>query len=254
MVSPNGWQDRFVQSLFPGSSSELSYEDLTELYDYPSHGVWVRANFVSTLDGAVQGADHKSGSLSSKADKRVLGLLRSVADVVVIGANTARVEDYQPVKSTDRRTHIRQRLGLGPGPAMAVVSRSLDVDAALLGGGTAPTLVITTESSPSDRRAQISERAPVIIAGETSVDFAKAVDLLAEQGFARILCEGGPTLMHDVVSSGRLDELCLTWTPVIASGNALRLTDGPAIKPPYQLHLKQLLEEDGELFARYARE
>ncbi|MBA2446110.1 MAG: pyrimidine reductase family protein [Nocardioidaceae bacterium] len=243
-----------MQSLFPGSSSELSYEDLTELYDYPSHGVWVRANFVSTLDGAVQGADHKSGSLSSKADKRVLGLLRSVADVVVIGANTARVEDYQPVKSTDRRTHIRQRLGLGPGPAMAVVSRSLDVDAALLGGGTAPTLVITTESSPSDRRAQISERAPVIIAGETSVDFAKAVDLLAEQGFARILCEGGPTLMHDVVSSGRLDELCLTWTPVIASGNALRLTDGPAIKPPYQLHLKQLLEEDGELFARYARE
>lgn len=242
-----------MQSLFPSSTSDLSYDDLTELYDYPVNRVWVRANYVSTLDGAVQGSDHRSGSLSSKADKRVLGLLRSLADVVVIGANTARVEDYQPVKSTDRRTLIRERLGLSPAPAMAVVSRSLNIDAALLEGGKAPTLVITTETSCSNRRTEISERAAVIVAGESSVDFARAVDALAEQGFRRMLCEGGPTLMHDVVASGRLDELCLTWTPVIASGDGLRLTNGAAVEPPYQLQLKQLLEEDGELFARYTR-
>ncbi|MBA3266203.1 MAG: pyrimidine reductase family protein [Nocardioidaceae bacterium] len=242
-----------MRSLFPSFTDELSYDDLIELYDYPAKKAWVRANFVSSLDGAVQGSDHKSASLSSKADKRVLGLLRSLADVVVIGAHTARVEDYRPVKSTDRRTVIRQRLGLSPAPAMAVVSRSLDISASLLEGGHAPTLVITSESSPKNRRLDIARRTPVIVAGETSVDFAEAVDALVQRSFHRILCEGGPTLMHSVVASGRLDELCLTWTPVIASGDALRLTDGAAVEPPYQLRLKQLLEEDSELFACYVR-
>lgn len=247
------WQDRLVQSLFPASSDDLSYDDLVELYAYPAKQVWVRANFVSTLDGAVQGPDHKAASLSSKADKRVLGLLRSLADVVVVGANTARVEDYQPVKSTNRRTAVRTRLGLSAAPAMAVVSRSLKIDESLLEGGAAPTLVITCKSSPLDRREQVSERAPVIMAGDMLVDFGQAVDGLVEQGFQRILCEGGPTLMHDVVASSRLDELCLTWTPVIASGTSLRLTAGPAVEPPYELKLEQLLEEDGDLFARYGR-
>lgn len=243
-----------MQSLFPASSGELTYDDLVAIYAYPPTLVWVRANFVSTLDGAVQGSGHKAGSLSSKADKRVLGLLRSLADVVVVGANTARVEEYKPVKSTDRRTLVRKRLGLSPAPAMAVISRSLHIDDSLLEGGEGPTLVITCESSPTDRRELVSQRAPVILAGDRSVDFARAVDQLAEQGYRRILCEGGPTLLHDVVTSGRLDELCLTWTPVIASGDSLRLTAGAAVEPPYALRLDQLLEEDGDLFARYVRD
>ncbi|MEJ7707072.1 MAG: dihydrofolate reductase family protein [Nocardioidaceae bacterium] len=87
----------------------------------------------------------------------------------------------------------------------------------------------------------------------TTVDFSRAVDELADRGYERVLCEGGPTLMHDVVASGRLDELCLTLTTRLVSGRALRLTSGEALDPPYALRLTQLLEQDGELFARYTR-
>ena len=50
-----------MQSLFPTARAQLSDDDLAELYAYPSEGRWVRANFVSSLDGAAQGPDHKSG-------------------------------------------------------------------------------------------------------------------------------------------------------------------------------------------------
>ena len=55
---------------------------LADLYAYPaptpSTG-WVRANMVSTLDGAATGADDRSGSISGKADKAVFTVLRGLA-------------------------------------------------------------------------------------------------------------------------------------------------------------------------------
>ena len=96
-----------MQSLYPTTPNELSYRDLVELYAYPGDGAWLRANFVTSIDGAAQGSDHRSASLSSRADKRVFGLLRTLADVIVVGASTARAEGYLPVVASELRTSIR---------------------------------------------------------------------------------------------------------------------------------------------------
>jgi len=242
-----------VQSLFPASPNELSDSDLAQLYAYPLEQRWVRANFVSTLDGAVQGPDARSGSLSSPADHHLFALLRSLCDVVLIGANTTRVEGYQPVTEDEMNTAVRADLGLAPVPSIAVVSRSLHLDPALLRGGAAPTVVITTAAAPADLRAEVEALATVIVAGEHSVDVSAALDALAAMGLQRVLCEGGPSLMRDLVASGELDELCLTLTPRILAGDALRLTHGAAVAPPAELRLRHLLENDGELFCRYDR-
>jgi riboflavin biosynthesis pyrimidine reductase len=242
-----------VQSLFPATPHELTDEDLVELYAYPAEQVWLRANFVSTVDGAVQGPDRRSGSLSDAADKRVFSLLRSLADVVLVGAATARVEGYAPVKTSEARVALRARLGLTPVPSIAVVSRSLTLSDELVHGGRAPTVVITTESAPAARRAAVSQAAPVIVAGAHDVDFVRAVEALADLGFSRLLCEGGPALMRDLAASGRLDELCLTIAPQLIGGPAYRMTRGSLIEPPSQLRLRHLLEQDGELFCRYVK-
>lgn len=243
-----------MQSLYPTTPHELSYDDLAELYAYPAARPWVRANFVSSLDGAAQGSDQRSGTLSSKPDKQIFGLLRSLCDVIVVGANTARSEGYLPVTSSETRTALRRRLGLAPLPAMAVVSRSLNIDHALLEGGEAPTLVITTEDAPADRREEIDTLAPVIVAGHRDVDLGLALDELAARGFQRILCEGGPTLMRDLVASGRAEEICLTLTPLVLAGDRLRMTQGAAIEPPSRFTLRHLLEDDSQLFFRYTRD
>jgi riboflavin biosynthesis pyrimidine reductase len=248
-----GWQDRPVQSLYPTSPTELSDEDLLTLYAYPHERFWVRANFVSSVDGAAQGSDYKSGSLSSSKDQRIFATLRSLCDVIVAGAGTARAEGYQPVRESETDEEVRGRLGLAPVPALAIFSRSLDLDRGLIAGGRAPTIIVTTRTAPPDRLRFCTESGPVIIAGETDIDFGEAFDELAALGYQRVLCEGGPSTMRDLVASGRLDELCLTITPLLVAGSRLRITHGGDLEPPQVLKLRHLLESDSELFARYTR-
>jgi riboflavin biosynthesis pyrimidine reductase len=242
-----------VQSLYPTTPSDLSHEDLVEIYAYPHDRRWVRANFVSTLDGAAQGSDSKSGTLSSEADRALFALLRSLCDVVLVGANTTRVEGYQPIRASEVDGATRSRLGLAPVPAVAVVTRSLDVDSSLLAGGDGPTLVVTTEDAAAAHADRLPDGAEVIAAGRSSVDFAAAIDQLGARGLQRVLCEGGPGLMRDIVASGRLDELCLTLRPLIVAGDRYRIARGAEVVPETRLALRSLLESDGDLFARYVR-
>jgi riboflavin biosynthesis pyrimidine reductase len=247
------WQDRRVQSLYPTTPSALSHDDLVEIYSYPHERRWVRANFVTTLDGAAQGSDSKSGTLSSAADRALFALLRSLCDVVLVGANTTRVEGYQPIRPSEIDAVTRSRLGLAPVPTLAVVTRSLDLDTSLLEGGEAPTIVVTTEDSAAARADRLPGGVPVIAAGQASVDFAAALDQLGARGLQRVLCEGGPSLMRDLVATGRLDELCLTIRPLVVAGDRFRIARGEAVIPDARLALRTLLESDGDLFARYVR-
>jgi riboflavin biosynthesis pyrimidine reductase len=242
-----------VHSLYPTTPSELTHDDLVEVYAYPHDRRWVRANFVTTLDGAAQGTDHKSGTLSSDGDRAVFALLRSLCDVVLVGANTTRVEGYQPVRTSEVDTAIRSRLGLAPVPSIAVVTRSLELDDALVDGGEAPTIIVTTEESAAARAGQLPDGATVLAAGEHIVDLAAALDALAARGLQRVLCEGGPGLMRSLVASGRLDELCLTIRPLVVAGDRYRIARGDALIPDTRMALRSLLESDGDLFARYLR-
>jgi riboflavin biosynthesis pyrimidine reductase len=243
-----------VQALFPTSPSSLSDDDIAELYRYPVERTWVRANFVSTVDGAVQGSDDRAGSISDSADRRVFGLLRSLADVVVVGGGTARAEGYLPVLPQEVDGGLRQRRGLTAVPSIAVVTRSLDVSEDLLAGGDAPTLVLTTATVSPARRERARGRAEVIEAGHESVEPAAVVEELSARGYQRILLEGGPELMRDFVAAGRCDELCLTVSGMLVGGDRHRLMRGPEVEPPQALVLRHLLEEDGTLFCRYTRE
>src|SRR5680860_874864 len=100
---------------------DLDLGALEEMYAYPpSRAPWIRTNFVSTLDGAAYAADGLSGSLGGPADTRVFELLRSLADVIIVGAGTARAEGYGPVKPGEVDADLRHRLGLKPVPPIAV--------------------------------------------------------------------------------------------------------------------------------------
>ena len=242
-----------MQALFPTEPSALTDDDVAELYGYPVERTWVRANFVSTLDGAVQGADDRAGSISDSADRRVFALLRSLSDVVVVGAGTARAEGYAPVLPHEVDGERRRRLGLTAVPSIAVVSRTLDVSDELLRGGQARTLVFTTATAPAARVEEAGAHAEVVHAGDVTIDPARVVDELTARGFRRILLEGGPQLMRAFVAADVCDELCLTLSALLVGGDRHRLLRGGAVEPPEALQLRHLLEEDGTLFCRYTR-
>jgi 5-amino-6-(5-phosphoribosylamino)uracil reductase len=88
------------------------------------------------------------------------------------------------------------------------------------------------------------------VCGDDDVDLPTALDALAELGHEQVLCEGGPSLLRAALSVGVVDELALSMAPALVGGQA-RLLDA-ALPEPTRLGLRQLLEEDGMLFARYA--
>lgn len=243
-----------VRQLFP---SAVDSPDLPGLYAYPA-GRWLRANMVSSADGAaaLEGA---TKALSSDADRHVFALLRTLSDVIVVGASTAREEHYNPARPRELWRHLRQ--GRTPTPPIAVVSRRLDLDpnSPLIAAAPpqARTIVITSAASPAGRRAELAARADVIVAGEDDVDLNAAVSALVERGHQRLLVEGGPHLLGQFVEAGLLDELCLTIGPLMAGPGASRIVAGSAspstgsTAQPVPLTLAHVLEDDGFLLCRY---
>lgn len=216
------------------------------------HEGGIRANFVASVDGSGS-ADGRSRGLQTPGDNRVFAALRDLADVVLVGAGTARTEGYGAATPTAARQEIRRAHGLSPQLPTAVVTRSahLDPDSALFHAGETPrTLVITCAAAAVS--AALRAVADVLVCGQERVDLAVAGDALAARGLTRILCEGGPTLFADLVESDQLDELCLSVTPMLVGPGAARIVDGgPWVGGPVRLDLIGLLEEDGALFARY---
>ena len=152
----------------PDPDADVDRDGLVELYAHPGNGTWTRLNFVASADGSVQGTDGRSGSLSTPADREVFALLRSLSDVILVGAGTARAECHRPVRPHEVDVALRRQLRLGPVPPLAVVSGRLDLPDHLLDAdeGAPRTIVVTTAAAPADRRDRIAERAEVVVAGD----------------------------------------------------------------------------------------
>jgi riboflavin biosynthesis pyrimidine reductase len=228
--------------------------DLPALYAYPD-GQWLRANMVSSADGAgsLGGA---TKDLSSATDRRVFALLRTLADVIVVGAATVSAEHYRPAKPQELWHHLRS--GRSATPPIAVITSGLDLDpdGPLIADAPpdARTIVITTEQSPADVRTELSRRADVVVTGDKSVDLKAAVAALAERGYRHLLAEGGPHVLGQFIEAGLLDELCLTIGPLLAGPGAGRIVagDGPAAAA-VPMTLAHVLEDDGFMLCRYTR-
>ena len=248
----------------PGAGAldrEWSLDELAAAYAYPGRTdgrreVWLRANMVSTLDGAAQ-HDGRSQPISSASDMRIFGTLRALADVVLVGAETVRQEGYRPARARAEFAAAREAAGQTEAAAIAIVSASLELDYSLplFTSPLVPTLILTGAAAAPDRVAAAEKAgAQVVVAGDgMGVDPARAVQALADLGHTRLLAEGGPRLLGQLVAAGVLDELCLTISPMLVVGDAQRISGGPSVPVPRHFELVSLLEEGGFLFSRYHR-
>lgn len=219
----------------------------------PRHECWVTGHMVAGLDGtaAIGG---RVGALSSRADQALFRGMRQIADIVMVGAETVRREGYARVRLSGPAQAQRQHLGQPPNPPVAVVSRSLDLDwtAGLFADAPADarTHVITCEAADPARRAEAEQFATVVVAGKDRVEPAAALRALAELGHRVVLCEGGPTLLGELVAEDRLDELCLSLSPLMG-GDPLPVSVTPEGSGITKFELKGIMAEDHTLFLRY---
>ncbi len=222
----------------------------------PRHECWVTGHMVAGLDGTAA-IDGRVGSLSTQPDQALFRSMRQIADIVLVGAETVRREGYGLVKLSEQAKTQRRHLGQPPTPPVAVVSRSLDLDwtASLFADAPedARTHVITCAAADPKRRAEAEQFATVVVAGEERVEPAAALQALAELGHRVVLCEGGPTLLGELVAADRLDELCLSMSPLIG-GDPLPVCVNPAGAGITRFELKGIMAEDHTLFLRYETE
>jgi riboflavin biosynthesis pyrimidine reductase len=218
----------------------------------------VRANFVVCLDGAIE-TGGRSGGLGGPADRRIFTTLRALADVILVGAGTARTEHYGPATVEAAAGERREARGQRPVPTVAVVTggADLDPDSKLFSrhGGDGPTpprpVVLTCLAAPPEQRDRLAEVADVVVCGDGDVDNTEVLEALRQRGLAQVLCEGGPTLSTALAADDLLDELCLTHTPLLAGPGRAPLSAGDEWAEPKRWALASLLEGDGMLFARY---
>jgi riboflavin biosynthesis pyrimidine reductase len=269
-----------------GPAAIASVSALADLYAYPASGMgdrpWLRANMVVSADGAASLAGRSAG-LSGPADRLVFSVLRSLADVILVGAGTARVERYRPAAERDIWAALRDGRVLTPPIAVVTRELNLDPDGPLLAGTPAGsrTIVLTTAAAPAARRAAAARHADVIVAGVDSLTPAAVIGALAERGYRRLLIEGGPSLLAHFTTAGLLDDLCLTISPVLEGGWAGRILRAPETPPEAAqdgaagqdgpgmgggpgtaggpgvlagLRLVHVLEDRGSLLCRYLRD
>jgi riboflavin biosynthesis pyrimidine reductase len=259
-----------VRQIFPVTGQELdvvpaggggplpqTVRELAALYGNEERATtagrpWVRANMISSVDGA-SAISGRSGGLGGPADRMIFTVLRSLAEVILVGAGTARAEHYRPAAQTDMWAELRADLGLAPVPPIAVVTASLDLDdCPRLLDSSPPTILITTASASRERAAALEGRARIVRAGHDQVDVGEAVTALADLGYQQILAEGGPHLLGQLAEAGLVDELCLTISPMLAGGTAGRIVasfDEKAAAAP--LRLASILADNGFLMTRY---
>ena len=226
---------RVLIDVLGARTGEVAVEDLVCLYE-PATTPWLRVNMLSSLDGAATGGDGRSGSLNNEPDHAVFDAVRALADVIVVGAGTARAEGYRPTDRplvvVSRRGHVPERLREAPAGSV---------------------LLATSASSPGLEEARgLLGGEQVLVHGEDEVDLAALREALVDRGWTSILAEGGPHLLRDLLGAGVVDEVCVTLVPRIVGGISARIVTGADIDVPLVLLL--LLEHDGTLLTRWSVE
>ena len=190
---------------------------------------------IASIDGSTA-VDGASAQLGNANDSAVLKRLRSIADVIIVGAGTARAEGYGPPSK--------------PGQRIGVVTASarVQLDTPLFTSGAGFLITTTT--------AAVTASVDIVRAGDDAVDLLAALRALGTvcDDPRVVQCEGGPGLNGSLFTRDLVDEINVTTSPLVAGGDGARLATGAAAQS-HSFGLHQLLIDDQSfLFSRWLRE
>ena len=231
-----------VRALFPEAGQPIDLEaadvraQLHRLYALAGTDT-LRINLVASVSGSAAGGDDTSHTLTNRADRKILGVIRRDSDVVLVGAASVRSEGYQLPRTAP----------------LAIVTSTGDLGGHRLTVGPdrfTPLVLCPSAVAETARRSLPSAE---IIVVQDSAGRMSATDIVATlraRGLHRIVCEGGPSLAAQVLDAGLVDELCLSTSPVIG-GVTLPMFGSSPISA-HRLELAQLLADDSNtLYARW---
>ncbi|MFN8016325.1 MAG: dihydrofolate reductase family protein [Acidimicrobiia bacterium] len=225
--------------------------DLDIAYEVPeSKNKFLRINMVESLDGVFT-IDGRAKKLSSDIDRKTFQIMRQHADVLLVGADTVRKENYSAPKFNDEIKQKRKSKGISPHLPLALISSTANFDfESALFQGDEKTIIFTTNEAVSNH-IEHHKIAEFIGCGKDKVDLSNAVNVLIEKGYKNILCEGGPTINAQLLENNLIDELCLAISPQIVQGTTPTIFNGPVLNNPAKCKPTHMFTQDDFLFMRY---
>ena len=231
-----------VRRLFPeaGQTIELEAADargrLAELYVLTGADT-LRINLVASVSGSAAGGDDTSETLTNRADRKILGVIRRDSDVVLVGAASVRAEGYQLPRTAP----------------LAIVTSTGELSGHRLtvDPDRFTPLVLCPAAVAETARAGLPAAEIVVVpANAGRMSAIDIVSALRARGLHRIVCEGGPSLAAQMLDAGLVDELCLSTSPSVG-GVSLPMFGSTPISA-HHLGLTQLLADDtSTLYARW---
>lgn len=240
-----------------------------------SHPV-VFSNFVTTLDGVVslRIKGHAGGGDISGfniADRMVMGLLRAIADVVIVGSGTLEADRkhlWTPgaicPELDPAYKELREVLRKPECPQNVIVTGSGHIDLRLpvfQSSVVRPLVLTTTEGAQRLARQRVVSRLQIraVHGGDSPIPASVILtEVCRARVIQRILIEGGPTLLGDFFEQRLVDELFLTVAPQIAgrkfNDGRLGLVMGKSFAPraPLWSSLSDVRRSKSHLFLRYS--
>jgi riboflavin biosynthesis pyrimidine reductase len=208
----------------------------------------VVAAMIASVDGRAT-VGGRSVALGNPADRALLRELRAGADAILVGSRTVAAERYARLLDADQRAR-RASDGRPEHPLVAMSSRNLalPLEAPLFDEPGTP-IVVFTESGgdPPPTRAPLE----VVRFAPGALDFPGILAALHVRGVRGVSCEGGPSLLRELVAQQCLDDLLLTVSPLVVGGDAPRTLEGHALDEPARLRLVDVHRAGDHLFLHY---
>lgn len=189
-----------------------------------SNRPYVVLSCTQSLDGYIDDTSPQRLLLSNDEHFDYVDSVRATADAIFVGANTIRKDNPRLLVRSAERHKARKASGRPENPLKVTVVHNGDLDpqAAFFTSGSAQRLVYTTDSSLGRLQAKLGDLATVIGLGEELALDNLLADLY-ERGVARLMVEGGSTILTQFLAAGLVDELQLaTASFFVGEANAPR--------------------------------
>jgi riboflavin-specific deaminase-like protein len=221
---------------------------------------FVYVNVATSVDGKIAPANRHFVPFGSKRDQELLLELRTLADAVVSGARTVDLAPVTLGTGGEKYRRLRRKHGLAERHLRVIVSGAgtIDPKAEIFKHRFSPLIVLTTERAGKRKLRQLESLADdVKICGEKELDFGMALRWLRSKwNVKRLLCEGGGEVNAALFRAGLVNELYVTFCPLIFGGRtAPTLCDGEGVlklEEATRLKLEKLRRVGDELFLVYS--
>lgn len=202
---------------------------------------FIYINSAVSLDGKISTFERKQVKISNELDIERVDRLRAESDAILVGSNTAAIDDPKLTVKSEGLRKERVNKGLSENPVKVMVGgvRDLKLNSDFLDYGNTEKIIFTTKKEDPKKIRVLRKKARVFTLGETQVDLREMVGVLSELGINKIMVEGGGTLNYRMLKEGLVDEIYVAVAPkIFGGGSAPTLADGEGFNEQDILNLE----------------